>query len=127
MVRHGKEPPADDATQVTTQEGRWRAGVNRQSQPSAQQHQSTAGLASGAKRKAAAMSEEVLGDWLREATLQPEGKEYEYPRMPEDNLKEMNEKESAFKPGGMFGCGKFSTRAWSWASLSWESMWRAIR
>jgi len=22
MVRHGKEPPADDATQVTTQEGR---------------------------------------------------------------------------------------------------------
>ena len=30
--------PDDDSTQVTTQEGRWRAGVNRQSQPSAQDH-----------------------------------------------------------------------------------------
>ena len=38
MVRPGKKPalpPADDTTQVTTQGGRWRAGINRQSQPSA--------------------------------------------------------------------------------------------
>ena len=68
MVRPGKEPcePCeppdddhdDDTTQVTTQEGRWRAGVNRQSQPSAREHQRAAGIASGAKRKQNAMSEE---------------------------------------------------------------------
>ena len=45
-------------TVVATEEGRWRAGVNRQAQPSAQEHQRAAGLASGAKRKAIAMSEE---------------------------------------------------------------------
>ena len=39
------------------QEGRWRAGANRQSQASAQEHQRAAGLASGAKRKDNAMSE----------------------------------------------------------------------
>ena len=56
MMRPGKEraasPVADDedATQVTTQEGRRRAGVNRQSQPDASLHQRAAGLASGAKR-----------------------------------------------------------------------------
>ena len=61
MVRPGKEPAAaaaDDASQVTTQEGRWRAGVNRQSQPAAAEHQRAAGLASGAKRKERAMSKE---------------------------------------------------------------------
>ena len=65
MVRPGKEPCEppdddhdDDTTQVTTEEGRWRAGVNRQSQPSAQEHQRAAGIASGAKRKQNAMSEE---------------------------------------------------------------------
>ena len=55
MVRPGKEPalpPADDTTQVTTQEGRWRAGVNRQSQPSAQQHQIAASHAAAAMRTA---------------------------------------------------------------------------
>lgn len=60
-MRPGKEraasPVADDedATQVTTQENRWRAGVNRQSQPDASLHQRAAGLASGAKREASAM------------------------------------------------------------------------
>ena len=67
MVRTGKghaEPPAamddvDDATQVTTQEGRRRAGVNRQSQqPSAQEHQRAVRHASGAKRTVNAMSAE---------------------------------------------------------------------
>ena len=60
MVRSGKERVDtldDEATQVTIQEGRWRAGVNRQSQPSAQEHQRAAGLASGAKHKENAMSE----------------------------------------------------------------------
>ena len=47
MVRPGKEraeAPADDddaATQVTTQDSRWRAGVNRQAQQEAQQHQNS--------------------------------------------------------------------------------------
>ena len=64
MVRPGKEraapAAADDevATQVTPQEGRWRAGVNRQSQTSAEQHQCAAGLASGTKRKLIALSPE---------------------------------------------------------------------
>ena len=64
MVRPGKEPahsaaPSGDelASQATVQEGRWRAGVNRQSQDSALQHQHAAGRASGAKRKAEAMSD----------------------------------------------------------------------
>ena len=59
-------PPADDAdadaadaeTQVTTQEARWRTGVNRQARPDAQAHQVAAGQASGAKRKAKAMTPE---------------------------------------------------------------------
>ena len=69
MVRRGKErmpPPADDAdadaadaeTQVTTQEARWRTGVNRQARPDAQAHQVAAGQASGAKRQANAMTPE---------------------------------------------------------------------
>jgi hypothetical protein len=63
MVRPGKErapPPviADDAmTQVASQEGRWRAGVNRQSQPEAQAHQVAASHAAALKRKANAMSD----------------------------------------------------------------------
>ena len=57
MVRLGKEPPTDDAADDVTQlgDGRWRAGITRQLQASAQEHQLAAGLASGAKRKAAAM------------------------------------------------------------------------
>jgi hypothetical protein len=57
MVRLGKEPPTDDAADDVTQlgDGRWRAGITRQLQASAQEHQRAAGLASGAKRKAAAM------------------------------------------------------------------------
>ena len=62
--REREPPPAtddEDATQATTQEGdhagRRRAGVIRQAQPTAQHHQITAGLASGAKRRAAAMSQ----------------------------------------------------------------------
>ena len=64
MVRPGKEraaAPADDddaATQVTTQDSRWRAGVNRQAQQEAQQHQVAASRAAAAKRKESAMSEE---------------------------------------------------------------------
>ena len=66
MERSGEErereaPPAtddEDATQPTTQEDCWRrAGVIPQAQPTAQHHQITAGLASGAKRRAAAMSQ----------------------------------------------------------------------
>ena len=67
MERSGEErereaPPAtddEDATQPTTQEDCWRrAGVIPQAQPTAQHHQKiTAGLASGAKRRAAAMSQ----------------------------------------------------------------------
>ena len=45
--QRGKQKAAqredDDATQVTAQEGRWRAGVNRQAQPSAALHQQHAG------------------------------------------------------------------------------------
>ena len=48
----------DDATQATTQHSRWRAGVNRQSQPQAQQHQIAASQAAAAKRTANAMHEE---------------------------------------------------------------------
>ena len=59
--REREPPPAtddEDATQATTQEGCWRrGGVIRQSQPTAQHHQITAGLASSAKRRAAAMSQ----------------------------------------------------------------------
>ena len=59
--RERELPPAtddEDATQATTQEGCWRrGGVIRQSQPTAQHHQITAGLASSAKRRAAAMSQ----------------------------------------------------------------------
>jgi hypothetical protein len=46
----------DDASQATTQDSHWRAGVNRQAQPQAQQHQLTASQAAGAKRTANAMS-----------------------------------------------------------------------
>ena len=48
----------DDATQATTQDSRWRAGVNRQSQPQAQQHQIAASQAAAAKRTANAMPKE---------------------------------------------------------------------
>ena len=41
---------------MTSQASRLRGGVIRQSQPAAQEHQRAAGLASGAKRKANAMS-----------------------------------------------------------------------
>jgi len=47
----------DDATQATTEESCWRAGVNRQAQPQAQQHQLAASQAAAAKRKAEAMPE----------------------------------------------------------------------
>ena len=46
----------DDASQATTQDSHWLAGVNRQAQPQAQQHQLTASQAAGAKRTANAMS-----------------------------------------------------------------------
>ena len=48
----------DNWTQATTQELRWRAGVNRQAQPQAQEHQVAASQAAAKKRKAGAMSEE---------------------------------------------------------------------
>jgi hypothetical protein len=48
----------DDATQATTQDSRWRAGVNRQAQPEAHEHQVAASQAAGAKRQANAMSKE---------------------------------------------------------------------
>ena len=65
MPRKGKEhaaPPADEQrdasdTAVTSQEGRWRAGVSRQSQADAQAHQVAASRAAAAKRKATAMSD----------------------------------------------------------------------
>ena len=50
----------DDWTQATTQESRWRAGVNRQAQPQARQHQRAASQAATAKRKAEAMPEEEV-------------------------------------------------------------------
>lgn len=49
----------DDATQATTQDSRWRAGVNRQAQPQVQQHQVAASHAAAAKRTAAAMPTDV--------------------------------------------------------------------
>lgn len=74
MVRPGKEraaPPTaaaaatadadaadDDETQVTTQETRWRTGVNRQARPDAQAHQVAASRAAAEKRKANAMTPE---------------------------------------------------------------------
>lgn len=62
MVRPGKERAAaadiDDAeTQVTTQDARWLAGVNRQAHEDAHLHQVAASHAAAAKRKAKAMSE----------------------------------------------------------------------
>jgi|EP00966_Prymnesium_polylepis_P128370 hypothetical protein len=50
----------DNWTQATTQESRWRGGVNRQAQPQAQQHQRAASQAAAAKRKAEAMPEEEV-------------------------------------------------------------------
>ena len=51
----------DAATQVTTQDSRWRAGVNWQAeaQQEAQQHQVAASRAAAAKRKESAMSYHV--------------------------------------------------------------------
>ena len=43
---------------TTVQEARWLAGVNRQAQPTAQQHQVAASQAAAAKRKAVAMTAE---------------------------------------------------------------------
>ena len=43
----------------------------------------------------------VLGNWMRVKAGQPEGREYEYPRMPEDNTEEMLQKASVFIPGGI--------------------------
>ena len=68
-MRAGKEPahspaPSDEAAEhdmsslATVQQGRRRAGVNRQAQQSAQEHQRAAGQASGVKRKAEAMPED---------------------------------------------------------------------
>ena len=50
----------DDATQATTQDSQWRAGVNRQAQPQALEHQHAASQAAAVqrKRKAAAVPEE---------------------------------------------------------------------
>ena len=49
----------DDATQATcAQDARWRAGVNRQAQPQAHQHQVNASWAAAQKRKERAMSGE---------------------------------------------------------------------
>ena len=85
--REREPPPAtddEDATQATTQEGdhagRRRAGVIRQAQPTAQHHQITAGLASGAKRRAAAMSQgeratKRVADQQRRRREQRESKE----------------------------------------------------
>ena len=69
VARSGKEPahspaPSDEAAEhdmsslATVQQGRRRAGVNRQAQQSAQEHQRAAGQASGVKRKAEAMPED---------------------------------------------------------------------
>ena len=55
----------------------------------------------------------VLGDWLQRGQLQPEGKEYDYPKMPEDNAEWMATKESVFVAGGMFVQGM-------------EERWRAM-
>ena len=44
----------------------------------------------------------VLGDWLQGKCLQPEGNEYVYPKMPEDNEEWMKAKQSVFVAGGMF-------------------------
>ena len=85
--REREPPPAtddEDATQATTQEGdhagRRRGGVIRQAQPTAQHHQLTAGLASGAKRRAAAMSQgeratKRVADQQRRRREQRESKE----------------------------------------------------
>ena len=59
--RRQEFPRADDdvdATQVTTDEGRWRAGVNRQAQPEAAEHQIAAAKALAVQRKADAMTAE---------------------------------------------------------------------
>ena len=39
----------DDASQATTQDSHWRAGVNRQAQPQAQQHQLPAHCFAGSR------------------------------------------------------------------------------
>jgi hypothetical protein len=51
-----QEEADDDATQAAVQELQWRAGVNRQSQPAAHEHQLAASKAAAAKRTANAMS-----------------------------------------------------------------------
>ena len=58
--KHGAAAADDDdgATQATTQDSRWRAGVNRQAQAQAQQHQVAASQAAAAKRTASAMTVE---------------------------------------------------------------------
>ena len=69
MVCPGKEPAAtppraprtddddDDATQMTAQDSRWLAGINRQAQQDAHVHQVAASQAASVKRKANAMSD----------------------------------------------------------------------
>ena len=52
-----RAPDDDDATQATTQDSRWRAGVNRQAHPAAQKHQVAASQAAAAKRTSNAMSD----------------------------------------------------------------------
>ena len=53
-----QEEADDDATQAAVQELQWRAGVNRQSQPAAHQHQVAASKTAAAKRTANAMPPE---------------------------------------------------------------------
>ena len=54
------EAAAHDNDDNWTQASRWRAGVDRQAQPQAQQHQRAASQAAAAKRKAEAMPEEEV-------------------------------------------------------------------
>ena len=108
-------PPDDDTvdqhdapeTTVASQEGHWRAGVNRQAQPAAQAHQLAASQAAASKRKEHAMSDverkakeakhkaEVRQQQSKDAAAEKERKEQEAKRRREKRAQQKAEREAA--------------------------------
>ena len=129
MPPAGKEkaaPPADEQREApesvaASQEGQWRAGVNRQSQPAAHAHQMAASKAAAAKRKATAMShvERLAKDKKRKAeareeqakdpTAEKERKAQEAKRRKQKRAEQKGAREAAAEAANQRTLSKFNT------------------
>ena len=137
-------PPADEQREapesvMALQEGQWRAGVNRQSQPAAQAHQVAASHAAALKRKATAMSdaERLAKDKKRKAELrearaaakdtaaEKERKAREAERRKQKRAEQKAAREAAAEAANQLTLSKFNTLMLFFRSVTeadWDPM-----